>query len=51
MTIFGCPPVRGRQGFWFLDPKVAKRVHLPITDQSKALSTNFFKAELEKVSA
>ena len=51
MTIFGCPPVRGRQGFWFADPKVAKRVHLPITDQSKALSTDFFKAELEKVSA
>jgi len=51
MTIFGCPPVKGRQGFWFLDPKVAKRVHLPITNQANALSVDFFKAELEKVSA
>ncbi len=51
MTIFGCPPVKGRQGFWFLDPLVAKRVHLPITDQSSALSVDFFKSELEKVSA
>jgi type IV secretion system protein VirD4 len=51
MTIFGCAPARGRQGFWFLDPKVAKRVHLPITDQSNALSADFFKQELEKVSA
>ena len=51
MTIFGCPPVKGRQGFWFLDPKIAKRVHLPITDQSNALSVDLFKRELEKVSA
>jgi hypothetical protein len=51
MTIFGCAPVKGRQGFWFLDPKVTKRVHLPITDQSSALSADFFKRELEKVSA
>jgi type IV secretion system protein VirD4 len=51
MTIFGCPPVKGRQGFWFLDPKVRTRVHLPVTDQSGALSVDFFKRELEKVSA
>jgi type IV secretory pathway TraG/TraD family ATPase VirD4 len=51
MTIFGCPPVKGRQGFWFLDSKVAKRVHLPITNQANALSVDSFKVELEKVSA
>lgn len=51
MTIFGCPPVKGRQGFWFLDPKVAQRVHLPMTDQSSALSIDSFQRELESVSA
>jgi type IV secretion system protein VirD4 len=51
MTIFGCPPVKGRQGFWFLDPKVRKRVHLPVTDQSGALSVDFFQHELEKALA
>ena len=45
MTVFGCPPVKGRQGFWFFDPKVAKRVRLPITDQSKSLSADLFRSE------
>jgi type IV secretion system protein VirD4 len=51
MTVFGCPPVKGRQGFWFLDPKVAQRVRLPITDQSRSLSADQFRSELEKLSA
>lgn len=51
MTVFGCMPIKGKQAFWFFDPKAKARVGLPIKDQSQALSPKAFERELEALTA